>query len=407
MSALIAGLGLMVASRVEAQTYTTLYSFDGINETGPEAGLILSGNILYGTTALGDNWDNGTVFAFSTNGNGLVPLHSFTEVSDYDEGGTNCDGANPYAGLILSGNTLYGTTCEGGSSADGTVFKVNTDGTCFTNLQSFPTNANPFLFTAGSQAGLAIAGNTLYGTTTYGGSWGYGTVFAVATNGTGFTNLHNFTGDSSEGGDPQAGLILSGNTLYGTTEDGGSWSAGTVFSVKTNGTGFTNLYIFTGGSDGADPEAGVTLLGNTLYGTTKNGGLGPISGTIFAVNIDGSCFRTLHTFTGFPSDGSTPVAGLVLSGNTLYGTTYFGGSSDTGTIFSLSLPVQPQLAITRSGANVVLTWTNTATGFTLQSSTNLSAAAWSTNLPAPVVLNGQYTVTNPISGTQRFYQLSQ
>jgi hypothetical protein len=48
-----------------------------------------------------------------------------------------------------------------------------------------------------------------------------------------------------------------------------------------------------------------------------------------------------------------------------------------------------------------------ATGFTLQSTTNLGSSVWTTNSLAPVVVNGQNTVTNPISGTQRFYRLSQ
>ncbi len=205
LPALIVGLVMMVANWVEAQTYETLYSFDGLNENGPQAGLIFSSNTLYGTTAFGDDWDNGAVFAFSLDCNCLVPLHSFTELSNDEEGGPNSDGANPYAGLILSGNTLYGTTCEGGASANGSVFKVNTDSSGFTNLHSFATNTDPFLFTAGSQASLVSSGDMLYGTTTYSGSWGFGTVFAVTTNGTGFTNLHNFTGDSSQGGDPQAG----------------------------------------------------------------------------------------------------------------------------------------------------------------------------------------------------------
>src|SRR5450759_4429359 len=98
-----------------------------------------------------------------------------------------------------------------------------------------------------------------------------GTVFAVHTNGTGFTNLHTF--NYSNGAHPDAGLILSGNTLYGTTVGGGSSGDGTVFAVNPNGTGFTNLHSFTAfsvlsstNSDGANPTAGLILSGNTLYG---------------------------------------------------------------------------------------------------------------------------------------------
>jgi hypothetical protein len=119
----------------------------------------------------------------------------------------------------------------------------------------------------------------------------------------------------------------------------------------------------------------------------------------------------LHSFSVGTQVGQ-PGAGLVLSSNTLYGTSVRGGASDHGTVFGLWLGPLPQLTITRSGTNVILTWPTNMEGFsyagyTLQFTTNLSTAAWSTNLPAPVVVNGFYTVTNPISGTHKFYQLSQ
>jgi uncharacterized repeat protein (TIGR03803 family) len=93
-------------------------------------------------------------------------------------------------------------------------------------------------------AGLVLSGNTLYGTTAGGGNAGNGTVFAVNINGLGYTNLYRFTG-GSDGATPRDGLILSGNTLYGTTEYGGTNGNGAIFSLNTNGTGFVKLYSFT------------------------------------------------------------------------------------------------------------------------------------------------------------------
>jgi uncharacterized repeat protein (TIGR03803 family) len=159
-------------------------------------------------------------------------------------------------------------------------------------------------------------------------------------------------------------LILSGNTLYGTTYAGGSLRSGTVFTVNTDGTGFTTLYTFT-----ALPDTG-----------------GP-------------------PYTN--SDGAYPWAGLILSGNTLYGTASQGGNLGAGTVFSLSLP-PPQLTITHSGANVILTWPTNAVGYTLQSTTNLvSPAEWATNSHTPVVINGQNSITSPIFGARQFYRLIQ
>jgi uncharacterized repeat protein (TIGR03803 family) len=208
---------------------------------------------------------------------------------------------------------------------------------------------------------------------------------------------------NSDGANPNAGLILSGNTLYGTAADGGGWDAGTVFAVNTDGSGFWILHSFTGGSDGANPWAGMILSGNTLYGTTYSGGSSG-KGTVFAVNTDGTGFTNLHHFTG-GIDGAGPIGGLILSGNTLYGTTKVGGTSGNGTAFSLSLP-PPRLTITASGPNLVLSWpTNHGTGFIveLESTVDLSlgAAGW-VSVPLqqpPIILNGQFVVTIPAPTT--------
>ena len=185
---------------------------------------------------------------------------------------------------------------------------------------------------------MISSGNTLYGTTPSGGTSLNGTVFAVSTDGTGFRTLHSFTG-GSDGANPKAELILSGNTLYGTANFGGTSDVGTVFVVNTDGTGFRVLHNFTNGSDGATPIAGLILSGNTLYGTASSGGTS-LYGTVFAVNTDGTGFRVLHNFT-YGSDGATPVAELILSSNILYGTAFGGGSSGDGTVFSLSTPPPP------------------------------------------------------------------
>jgi uncharacterized repeat protein (TIGR03803 family) len=260
---------------------------------------------------------------------GFTNLYSFTG-SRY--------GAAPSAGLILSGATLYGTAFGSGVSSVGSVFAVNTNGTGFTNLYSFTGDSDG----GWPEAALILSGTNLYGTANGGGSSGFGTVFSVGTNGMGFRILHTFTG-GSDGAYPQDGLFLSGNTLYGTTTEGGSEGSGlgTVFSVSTDGTGYTNLYSFTGVSDGGMPFGGLVLSGTNLYGTAA----GIMSyGTVFALSTNGSSFTILHTFTG--SDGINPMASLILSGNILYGTTYLGGTnfgssspygySGDGTVFAVN-----------------------------------------------------------------------
>jgi uncharacterized repeat protein (TIGR03803 family) len=286
----------------------------------------------------------------------LATLHVFTARIN----GTNSDGANPHAALVLSGNTLYGTADIGGNSDRGTVFAINTDGTGFTNLHNFTALVNSTNSDGASPyAGLTLSGNILYGTTQYGGSSGNGTVFKINTDGMDFTNLHNFTAlvnsTNSDGINPQSELVLSGNTLYGTALIGGYWGNGTVFKVNTDGTDFTNLYSFSAGvvtninfitnTDGAWPQSGVILSSNILYGTTWSGGSAG-NGTVFKINTDGTGFTNLYFFTATPAlgnfqtngDGANPYAGLILSGNTLYGTAQDGGSAaaGNGTVFAVN-----------------------------------------------------------------------
>src|SRR6266850_1758902 len=120
LPALIAALGLMAADRGTAQTFTNLHSFTG-SDANPESGLVLSSNTLYGTTdgsgAYLGGTGFGTVFSINTDGTGFTTLHTFT----------NGDGATPESGLIVSSNTLYGTTYSGGTRGGGTVFALNTD----------------------------------------------------------------------------------------------------------------------------------------------------------------------------------------------------------------------------------------------------------------------------------------
>jgi uncharacterized repeat protein (TIGR03803 family) len=339
LTALIAGFALTLPGRLEAQTYSNLYYFtNGTDGANPYAGLVLSGNTLYGTTHAGGSSTNGTVFKVNSDGTGFTNLHSFTATT----AGTNSDGAAPFGGLILSGNTLYGTASQGGTSSFGTVFAISTNGAGFTNLHNF---AGPPNDGASPDARLILSGNTLYGTASQGGTSIFGTVFAISTNGTGFTNLYNFT-NGSDGSSPLVALIQSSGTLYGTALSGGSGGDGTVFAINTNGMGFTNLHSFTAttagtNSDGAFPQSELILSGNTLYGTAGLGGAGG-SGIVFALNTNGTGFTNLYSFTatnldtGNNSDGSGPGGGLILSGNTLYGRSYGGGDWGDGTLFAIN-----------------------------------------------------------------------
>lgn len=192
--------------------------------------------------------------------------------------------------------------------------------------------------------------------------------------------------------------------------DGINGRYGTVFSVGTDGGSFSNVYTFTNDSGGAYP-VGLLVFQNTLYGVTQ--GDTAWDGAVFAVNADGTDFTNLYLFPPVSAPDWTynrPVGALVLSPTALFGVLGSGGKFRAGAVFSLSFP--PQLSIVPSGSNFVLSWPMADAPFdyssyALESATNLASPVWSTNLQAPVFLDGQAIVTNPITKTQQFFRLSE
>lgn len=348
-------------SHLWAQAYRVLYSFPANTADGywPATGVVLDSNAMYGTTIIGGSGGKGTLYRMNMDGSGYVAIKNFT----------NSDGAYPEAALLLSGGTLFGSTAGGGSDGNGAIFRLNTDGSGYTILKTFPamTPANSGTNTDGAQprGDLVTDGNTLYGTTFYGGTGGSGTIFRIDTNGSNFTVLKSFSAQSnltnSDGANPIAGLVLNGDTLYGCAVYGGVSSNGVIFKIQTNGSGFTVLKYFSGFTnspgvvlgtnfDGANPRAGLALNGGTLYGLTVNGGVYS-NGTIYKLTTNGTGFRVLRNYSG--QDGAQPDNRLLIDGNLLYGATY-GGISNNGVVFQTDT----------NGSNYsVLQYLNSATGY--------------------------------------------
>lgn len=325
-AALLAGVG--AACPVEAG-YSVLHRHQPDAAT-PRAHLVrdAAGN-LYGTTWRGGTNDRGTVFRTRPDGTGYELLHSFA--------GGATDGADPVSDLALdAAGNLYGTTEYGGTASWGTVFTIRTDGTGFALLRSFVGGASDGAF---PWAGVVLDGaGNLFGTTFGGGAASLGTVFRLKTDGSGFVIVHSFAGGAADGSYPEAPVALdSGGYLYGTTYYGGSADGGTVYRVKTDGAGFQLLRSLTGGlADALHPSAGLVLDGSgNLYGTSEHGGLS-YQGVVFRLKTDGTGFTILRSFAGSPSDGAEPHAALVLdAGGNLFGTTFLGGAASGGTVFRL------------------------------------------------------------------------
>jgi len=312
----------------------------GADGSSPKSGLVrdAAGN-LYGTTVFGGHCPFcGVVFKLDTTGRETV-LHKFT---------FGADGANPQARLIRdpAGN-LYGTASAGGILGPVNACAGNGCGVVFT-LDTTGKETVLHSFTGKADGGAPVAGlvrdnaGNLYGTTFAGGIadgqcfYTCGVAYKLDTTGK-ETVLHRFTG-GTDGNESSASLVRdSAGNVYGTTRYGGNLTCGggpkgcgVVFKLSTTGQE-TVLHRFTGGADGAFPDAELLrdAEGN-LYGTTRAGGdLGCGCGIVFKLDTTGK-ETVLHRFTGV-KDGADPEAGLLrdTAGN-LYGTTFSGGSAACG-----------------------------------------------------------------------------
>ena len=265
-------------------------------------------------------------------------------------------------GLVLdSDGTFYGTTQLGGNVSSqecsppqgcGTVFKLvrGQSGYVTQTLYAFQGGSDG----SGPLGGVAVGKDgALFGTTPYGGRYGRGTVFKLTRHGSSYTKsiAHNFRG-GSDGAVPLAGLVAGKvGQFYGTTQAGGGTrhippcefyipGCGTVYELSPRGSGYSErvLYAFKTKGDGAAPFSGLTVGGGgDLYGTTYYGG-GHEDGTVFRLTHHGSAYVETfrYSFQG-GSDGDNPGASLALdSSNALYGTTFQGGTSNGGTVFKLT-----------------------------------------------------------------------
>jgi uncharacterized repeat protein (TIGR03803 family) len=311
--------------------------------------LVLDGNgNLYGTTPAGGANGYGVVFKLTPNSDG-----SWTQNVLYSFAGGQ-DGANPLAGAIFdTAGNLYGTTYLGGNHGDGTVFELtpHSNGNWTeSTLYSFTGGKDGGL----PEMALTFDGvGNLYGTTKAGGIdncslWrGCGVVFELTPNlQGGWTQsvLHAFTGGRDGRGQISSLVFDATGNLYGTAQ-GINYAGGVVFKLMPGATGWTEtiLYNFTNaGGGGWDPFSFAGLAFDAvgdIYGTTFWGN-GHSAGVVFRLTLGQNgkwSEKVLHTFFNGSSGGTNPEAGVIFdaAGN-LYGTTYFGGVRGYGVLFKLT-----------------------------------------------------------------------
>ena len=432
----------------QAQTFTTLASFNGTNGQAPFYVSLIQGpdGSLYGTTIGGGTNERGTVFRM-TPSDSLKVLYSFCSQ-------TNCaDGEQPEAGLVLdTDGNFYGTTGSGGSlscpvfGTCGTVFKLTREG-ILTSLHSF----------SGLDGAIPLAplvealDGTLYGVTDAGGTGtscpgGCGTAFEISSSGV-LTSLHSFD-FHVDGQAPNGPLLQAPNgSFYGTTLDCDcqQGTQGTLFNMTASG-GVTTLYagildtrsglilgndgnlygtagfgyvykstlqgsVTTFASVAGQPWAGLlqatdgNFYGTTIYGGDTNCDFPNGCGSIFQVTQQG-VVAVLHEFE--QTDGSAPYGGLSQATNgKLYGTTAGGGANGDGTVYQLDMGLAPFIAFVRAAGKVGQTGGILGQGFTGTTSVSLNGILASFTVVSDTFIRatvpsgattGYVTVTTP-SGT--------
>ena len=228
-------------------------------------------------------------------------------------------GAASKAGLLYKNGVAYGTTSGGGTYGEGTVFALDLTTGQGRLLHSFGGGAD-----GGSPvASLIDVGGTLYGTTSGAGASTASTVFSIDPS-TGAEKVLCVLAGSS-----LAALVYDGGLLYGTTATGGATGDGTVFSVDPVTGAETVVYSFAGGQDGSGPVAALHRFDGVLYGTTRLGGASSV-GTLFSFDPATGAEKVVFSFAR--KDGASPEAGLIDVGGLLYGTTTLGGTSSDGSV---------------------------------------------------------------------------
>jgi uncharacterized repeat protein (TIGR03803 family) len=282
----------------------------------PSSGFSELNGTLYGVTDNGGEYGSGTVYSLTVTGNEKI-LHS---CDPYVEGYA------PSAAPIAYKGVLYGTVATG-PNAYGTVYSLTPSGS-FKILHKF---TGPDGIDADS--GLVEVGGLLYGVTIEGGAYNQGTMYAVDTSG-GEHTVYNFGASTDDAIEPARTPTFWRNKLYGTTNGGGAYNKGTIYSVTIGGKE-TVVYSFGKGKSGVQPGATtLTPLGGALYGTTEIGGTHG-AGTLFKL-LPSGIVQTIYNFGDNDADGTSPESGPIVYKNALYGTTAGGGANDQGNIYRIT-----------------------------------------------------------------------
>lgn len=344
-----------------------VHTFTGTNGDYPSGSLLDIGGVLWGMTANGGSANKGSIFKIDNNGTNFSSTYSFPiwptnpvgELLEYDDklwgvtsgGGDNNygaiytmdregknmtvvysfvapvagpNGSLPRGGLIQKAGMLYGITDLGGTTNQGTIFKIDPTDYTVTTLHSFTSGGFNF-------SGLFEHLGNFYGV--YGGSSDK-VIFKIQPDGMGFQNLITLPGFQSD-----ISLLYNGR-LWGTER-----GSARVFYYDINAAEYNMVKDFTSTFDGSTEPPRLAQYQGRIYGVTHNDGSNSL-GSIFSMDSDGNAFQSLHSFDG--TEGSFPVGKLVIIDDVIYGATRNGGNNNRGVLYKMNLLGPPNYTVLRN-----------------------------------------------------------
>lgn len=363
-------VGVIYNWDITTGTYTKVYDFDNTTGANPKSPLTALGDKIWGNTSAGGANGAGVIFSLNDDNSGFTKVHDFT--------GT--DGSSPSTlSLLEIDGKLWGLTGQGGTTDQGVIFSVDTMTMAYSVAYEFDSASDEFFEPFG---GLTLSNDKIWGTARSGGANSYGAIFTIETDGSNLTKVHDFV--ISDGEEVNGGLVEAEGKLWGMTQEGGEFGDGVVFSIDTSGTNFTKVLDLSGSSFGRFSSNPLAVLDDRVYGMTQIAGLynqgtifkvnplnnqselvkalnrnslaydfdsslvdaygklwgistegGPSNaGNIFSIDRDGTNFTVVHDFE--LSEGpNSPLGSLTAAFNRLWGVTELGGTYDGGVLFSL------------------------------------------------------------------------
>ena len=314
--------GVIFNIKADGTGYNVKYTFPVTNAgAAPKYAPLLYNNSYYGCTEFGGTFNAGVLYAYNKTTQVYTVLHSFKPE----------EGDRPLSNVVVINNKLYGTTYSynGGNSKPGVIYEYDLSTNIYTIKKIFTNYTGAVL--GGHPAGaLSVYNNKIYGSTYDGGSGLAGSIFEYDPTTNLFRSLYGFGysgGGYPNGKEPNGSLFLHNGALYGTTQTGGTNGAGVIFKFDLTTNSFTKLAEFGGIGNGNNPVDGMILYNNKFYGATPGGGTN-YAGTIYSFDPATNVLTTLNNFAYNTALGVSPQFKFTIFNNLLYGSTVNNVNND-------------------------------------------------------------------------------